>query len=97
MIGGLHSPEVRHYFCPHCMSWMFTRPTQAEWLVNVRATLLDEAGDYTPFMETYTSEKLPWVTTPAVRSFAQFPQWEDYQELTERSRRIGPATMEPAE
>src|SRR5688572_28276430 len=23
VIGGLHG-EVPHYFCPHCMSWMFT-------------------------------------------------------------------------
>lgn len=82
VIGGLHADEVRHFFCPWCMSWMFTRPAEAEWIVNVRATLFDEAHDFEPFMETYASEKLPWVTTPAVRSFPQFPQMADYEELT---------------
>jgi len=26
VIGGLHGPS-RHFFCPYCMSWMFTRPS----------------------------------------------------------------------
>src|SRR5690242_20124365 len=25
VIGGLHGP-TRHFFCPHCKSWMFTKP-----------------------------------------------------------------------
>ncbi|NWC55360.1 GFA family protein, partial [Pseudomonas tolaasii] len=25
VIGGLHGVD-RHYCCPHCMSWLFTRP-----------------------------------------------------------------------
>src|SRR5687768_3005685 len=40
VIGGLHGP-VKHFFCPYCMSWVFTRPDQADWLVNVRATMFD--------------------------------------------------------
>lgn len=83
VIGGLHGPEVKHYFCPRCMSWMFTRPAEAEWIVNVRATLMDQPQDLSPFVETYTSEKLPWATTPAAHSFSQFPRMEDYQALTE--------------
>ena len=81
VVGGLHG-EVRHLHCPHCMSWMFTRPPPAFGIVNVRATMLDDARGFTPFIETYTSEKLPWVTTPAVHSFAQFPANEDYFGLT---------------
>lgn len=77
-IGGLHGP-TRHFFCPHCMSWLFTRPEGADWLVNVRATMFDDASDFTPFLETYTDEKLPWVSTPAVRSYPRFPEIEDYQ------------------
>ncbi|MET0273444.1 MAG: GFA family protein [Phenylobacterium sp.] len=80
VIGGLHG-ETRHFFCPHCMSWMFTRPQGADHVVNVRATLLDDATGFTPFMETVTREKLPWVTTPAVRSFEGFPDPQDYQGL----------------
>ena len=29
VIGGLHGP-ARHFFCPHCMSWLFTRPEGTE-------------------------------------------------------------------
>lgn len=81
VIGGLHG-AIRHYFCPHCMSWMFTRPDQVDWLVNVRATLLDDAGWFTPFVETYTCEALPWAKTPAKHSFERFPAFEDYERLT---------------
>lgn len=78
VIGGMHSPDLHHWFCPHCMSWMFTRPQAADWFVNVRATLLDDARWTTPFMETCVAEKLPWVSTPAEHSFDQFPAMEDY-------------------
>lgn len=81
VIGGLHGDEVRHYFCPHCMSWLYTRPTALDWFVNVRSTLLDGAPGSAPFMETYTSEKLAWVTTPAIHSFAEFPSLDAYGEL----------------
>lgn len=87
VIGGLHGP-TRHYFCPHCMSWLFTRPEGADWLVNVRATMFDEAADFTPFMETYTDEKLAWVTTPAVRSYPKFPEIEDYQGMVGEFRAL---------
>jgi hypothetical protein len=81
VIGGLHGAD-RHYFCPHCMSWMFTRPGGLDFLVNVRAMMLEDAHDFTPFIETWTSEKLPWAETPAVRSFAALPAFEEYEELT---------------
>jgi len=80
VVGGLHG-DVRHMFCPHCMSWIFTRIPQADWLLNVRATMLDDAADFTPYMESFTDEKLPWVTTPAVRSFPRFPADAEWQEL----------------
>ena len=37
VIGGLHG-GTRHYFCPHCMTWMFTRPEGMDWFVNLRST-----------------------------------------------------------
>ena len=83
VIGGLHGDDVHHYFCPHCMSWLFTKPQGLDWFVNVRATMLDGAPAATPFLETYTSEKLDWVETPAVHSYAQFPPPEVYGELIE--------------
>ncbi len=77
VIGGLHG-ATRHFFCPHCKSWMFTRPAGAEHLVNVRTTLLDDPSGLEPYMETMTAEKLPWATTPAVESFEGFPPVEAY-------------------
>ena len=81
VIGGLHG-ATRHYFCPHCMSWMFTRPEGIDWLVNLRTAMLDDPSAFPPFIETYTSEKLPWATTPAVHSFETFPAFDEYKGLT---------------
>jgi hypothetical protein len=80
VVGGLHG-EIGHFHCPHCLSWVFTRPPAAFGIVNVRATMLDDARGFTPFLETFTSEKLPWVTTPAVHSFERFPANEEYPQL----------------
>ncbi|MFN3573770.1 MAG: GFA family protein [Phenylobacterium sp.] len=80
VIGGLHG-ATRHFFCPHCMSWMFTRPEGAEGFVNVRSTLFDDPSGLEPFMETMTAEKLPWASTPAVEGFAGFPQPADFGRL----------------
>ena len=67
----------------HCESWMFTRPDGMDWIINVRATLFDDTSGLDPFLETYTSEKLPWATTPAIHSFPEFPELEDYTKLVE--------------
>jgi len=82
VVGGLRG-TTRHYFCPHCMSWMFTRPDGIDF-VNLRATMLDDSSDFSPFIETYTSEKLPWATTPAPHSFERFPAIEEYKQLVEK-------------
>ena len=80
VIGGLQGVD-RHYFCPHCMSWLFTRPHGIDEFVNVRAALLDNASGYVPFMETWTREKLPWASTPAVESYAQLPEPHEFARL----------------
>jgi hypothetical protein len=80
VIGGLHG-ATRHYFCPRCMTWMFTRPEGLDWFVNLRATMLDNPAWFSPFVETWTGEKLPWATTPAVHSFEALPAIEDYDGL----------------
>lgn len=80
VIGGLHGPS-RHYFCPHCMSWMFTRPEGIDFFVNIRSTLFDAAEWSEPFMETWTSEGLPWAKTPAVHSFDALPPQDVYPGL----------------
>ena len=80
VIGGLHG-ATRHYFCPHCMSWMFTRPEGMDFFVNVRATMLDDVSWFTPYVETWTREKLPWAATSAPRSYETLPAMEDYDEI----------------
>jgi hypothetical protein len=80
VIGGLHGAQ-RHYFCAHCMSWMFTRLQGIDQFVNLRPTMLDDASWFTPFIETCTKERLPWATTPATHSFETFPPYEDYAGL----------------
>jgi hypothetical protein len=83
VIGGLHGDEAQHHFCAHCMTWIFTKPVAVGGFVNLRPTMLDDANWFSPFIETYVSEKLPWATTPATHSFEQFPAFEDYARLTE--------------
>lgn len=81
VIGGIHGPESQHHFCAYCMTWMFTRSTQVPQIVNVRPTMFEDTSWTVPFMETFTKTKLPWVTTPAKRSFEEFPSPEMYGEL----------------
>ena len=80
VVGGLHG-ATRHYFCKYCMSWLFTRPDGLDEFVNVRATLIENAQSFVPFMETYTDEMLPWAKTPAVHSFDRLPSPDDYPAL----------------
>jgi hypothetical protein len=63
------------------MSWMFTRPDGIDAFVNLRATMLDDPSWFTPFIETWTSEKLPWATTPAVHSYEKLPAFDEYEGL----------------
>jgi hypothetical protein len=80
VIGGLHG-LTKHYFCPHCMSWMFTRPEGMDWFVNLRPTMLDDASWFTPFIETWTREKLPFAETGAVYSYETLPEMAAYEGL----------------
>jgi len=80
VIGGLGGASG-HHFCPHCKSWMFTRPEGMDWFVNLRPTMLDDPSWFAPFIETWTREKLPWATTTAVHSFETVPGFEEFDGL----------------
>ncbi len=80
VIGGLHGPQQDHMFCPHCLTWIFTRFPGMEF-VNLRPTMLDDASWFVPFIETCTAERLPWATTPAQHRFDGFPPMESYHAL----------------
>ena len=41
VLGGMRNATTHHFFCPRCMSWMFTRSQGMDWFVNLRATMLD--------------------------------------------------------
>lgn len=81
VIGGLHGAEAHHYHCDHCKSWVFTRGEGMDWFVNLRPTMLDEAGWFTPYMEVWTARKLPWAETGAVLSYAEQPGFDEYEKL----------------
>jgi hypothetical protein len=80
VIGGLHGTP-NHFFCPRCMSWLFSRPKGMEQFVIVRSTMFDDVESEPPFIETHTSEKLPWATTQAIHSFEKFPPPEQFPRL----------------
>lgn len=61
---------------------MFTRLDGFDF-VNLRATMLDDPTGFVPFIETYTSEKLPWAITPAPHRYEKFPPLEEYEALIE--------------
>lgn len=81
VIGGAHGAELHHFFCPRCMTWMFTRVEGFDGFVNVRPTLLDDHDWFVPFIETMTKEKLPWAETPARHGFEGFPPMEEFGRL----------------
>jgi hypothetical protein len=84
-IGGMHGDDIHHYFCPHCMTWMFSRPVGFDF-VNLRPTMLDDANWFRPFMETCTTTRLDFAETGAVRSFEEFPAMEDYEGILREYR-----------
>jgi len=97
VIGGLHGPDTHHFFCAHCMTWMFTRPAIVPHIVNVRPTMFDDHAWFSPFLETFTKAKLPWAVTPAVHSFEEFPPMEAYEALMKEfaARGAAPTSTSP--
>ncbi|HEY4240490.1 MAG TPA: GFA family protein [Kofleriaceae bacterium] len=82
VIGGAHDPSVNHYMCPRCMSWVFTRVPSLPFFVNVRATMLDDLSWFSPFVETFTAEALPFAKTGAPHSYAKLPSNEEFMRLS---------------
>jgi hypothetical protein len=83
VLGGLRGPVAHHHHCPQCLSWVFTRAEGMDWFVNIRATMLDDPGWFEPYIELWTSERLPWATTSARRSFERDPQMTEWNALIE--------------
>lgn len=81
VLGGMKR-EVRHFFCPSCMSWMFSRMDGLEWFTNVRSGVLLDPQRFAPFIEAWTDEQLPFAQTGAAKSYPQFPPMEEFEPLT---------------
>ncbi len=95
VIGALHGAN-RHYYCPWCMSWMFTRGEGMDWFVNVRATMFDDPSGLAPFVEIWTREKLAWATTPAPHSYEDVPPMEAWETLAKDYAAWAGVAREPA-
>ena len=80
VLGGMKA-QPRHFCCPECLSWMFTRIDETAEFVNVRATMMDDCEAFAPFIESCTDEMLPWAQTGAAHSFEKFPGPDDYPRL----------------
>jgi hypothetical protein len=93
VLGGLRNADLKHSFCPKCMSWMFTRPEGLDWMVNVRATMLDDHSWFVPFVELCTDEALPWAKTPARHSYGSYPEEQRFMEIAQEyaTEGAGPA------
>jgi hypothetical protein len=88
VIGGAHGP-TRHFFCPHCMSWMFTRPEGMDEFVTCGPPCSTIIIGLFPSSRFGRGERLAWASTPAVHSFATQPEFEDYAKLLEAFARQG--------
>jgi hypothetical protein len=80
VLGGLHG-DVQHLHCDFCKSWVFTRPPGDLPFVNLRATMLDDARWFQPYVETWTRDKLAWAATGAARSYETQPGMPEYESL----------------
>ena len=80
VLGGIKGTS-RHYFCPSCMTWMFTRPDALDGFVNARSSMFANAAEHRPFMETFTDEAVGWATSGAERRFETVPEESQFGEL----------------
>jgi hypothetical protein len=88
VIGGLHGERRHHQHCDYCKGWLFTTFEPEMGFINVRATMLDDPTWFRPFIETYTSEALPWALVRAPHAYEKFPPREELQPLLAEFARI---------
>jgi len=88
VLGGLHGAH-KQYYCDHCKSWLFTRPAGMEAIINLRATILDDASWVVPFIDIETADKLPGVITGAQFSFEGTPPTDKFIEISAQYAKEG--------
>jgi hypothetical protein len=80
VLGGLKAAH-RQFFCPSCLSWLFTRPEGMDDYVNVRSTMFEDAAAHRPYIETHHREALPGIDTGAVERFDTVPDEDQFGPL----------------
>lgn len=80
VVGGLHG-DSNHYHCEYCKSWLFSRPAGFDTMVVVKTMMFDDLKEIAPFMETWTSERVPWAQISVPHSYEQFPPVADLPTL----------------
>lgn len=78
--GGMKG-ETRHFFCPECLSWLYTVPPMAEGLVNVRSGMLDDFAGHEPFAEFYLAEALPGMALDLPHAFHAATDMDGFERL----------------
>jgi hypothetical protein len=74
-------PAAGHRGCPRCASWILSSPPGVGDIVVVRSSLFEDAAAFAPFVESFTSEKLPFVGTVAPHGFERFPDPAEFPAL----------------
>ena len=80
----------RHYHCPYCKSWLFTRPDGNRDRDAARLSMLEDHGWFVPYVENATAEGYPWAKTGAVHSFPDIPGNEAFFPLLAEFAERGP-------
>ena len=73
--------QAGHEGCPRCASWVLTRPPGLGDIVVIRSSLFEDAGVFAPFVESFTSERLPFVGPIAPSSYERFPDPTEFPAL----------------
>lgn len=77
VLGGLQQ-EAEHHFCEFCKSWLFTKPPGLEHALNLRASMLDDASWFRPFVQVCTDEAIPGCLLSTPRSYPNIPPMEEW-------------------
>jgi hypothetical protein len=80
VIGGLKG-ATRHFFCPSCMSWLYTLPEGLDGFVNVRSSMLEDAKAHRPFVDVFVGEGMGWAASGAERRYDTVPEETEFPQL----------------
>lgn len=74
-------PSSGHKGCARCASWVMSQPLGLGDITVVRSSLFADADRFAPFVESFTSEQLPFAAPVAPHRFERFPDPADFPKL----------------